>query len=179
MITFTERRQVSDEIFDNIKDCSDKFTITHDRFVDLFDVYAENFNFYIPPPDNAGHVADIVNDFLAKRTYKRNGFLFTISLFKDKDDPNIISVNIPVIGHDSWGSEDWIMLRGIMFNYEYAKDILPAIYTYLTENLIVYCLNTIKDDSEEIYESDYVKALIVKAKRDYAELKLIIQASSI
>ena len=179
MITTTEEReQASNEIFAKIKDCSTKFTITHDRFLDLFDVYAENFNFYIPPPANVGHVADMVNVFLSKRTYKRNGFLFTISLFKDKDNPNIISANIPAVGHDLWG-RDWIKLYNILFNYEYAKDILPAIYTYLTENLIVYCLNMIKEDAEEIYESKYVKSLIAKAKQDYAELNLIIQASSI
>jgi hypothetical protein len=66
-----------------------------------------------------------------------------------------------------------------MFNVEYAADVLQAIYNYLSENLIVYCLNMIKDDAEEVYNSAYVKSLVAKAKQAYAELQLIIQASSI
>ena len=176
--TQDERKQVADEIFDKIKDSVPDLKITHDRFVDLFDVRKEGFNFYIPEPASDDYKVGMVNVFLSKKTYKREGFLFTISLFLDKDNPDLISANIPAVGHDLWGN-DWIKLYHIMFNYEYAKDILSAIYDYLTNNLIVYCLNMIKDDAPEVYECAYVKALVAKAKQDYSELQLIIQASSI
>lgn len=180
MITTTsERQQASNEIFERIKDSSIDLKITHDRFVDLFDVYKNgNFNFYIPPPNEVGHVADMVNVFLSKKTYKREGFLFTISLFVNKSDPDVLVANIPAIGHDLWG-RDWVKLHHITFKIEYAADVLQAIHNYLIENLILYCLNMIKEDAEDVYESAYVKSLVAKAKQDYAELQLIIQASSI
>lgn len=177
--TSAERKQAADDIFEQIKDCSTDLNITHNRFIDLFDVHAkENFNFYISEPDNVGNDARMVNVFLSKKTYKREGFLFTISLFKDKDNPDILTANIPAVGHDLW-DKDLVKLYGIKFNVEYAADVLQAIYNYLSENLIVYCLNMIKDDAEEIYSSAYVKSLVAKAKQDYAELQLIIQATNI
>lgn len=177
--TSAEIKQAADDIFEQIKDCSADLKITHTRFIDLFNVHAqENFNFYIPPPNEVGHVADMVNVFLSKKTYKREGFLFTISLFKDKDNPDILSANIPAVGHDSW-DKDCVKLYSIMFNVEYAADVLQAIYNYLSENLIVYCLNMIKDNADEVYNSAYVKSLVAKAKQAYAELQLIVQASSI
>ena len=177
--TSAERKQVADDIFEQIKDCSVDLKITHNRFIDLFDVHAkENFNFYIPPPEEVGHVADMVNVFLSKKMHKRKGILFTISMFMDENNSDILTANIPAIGHDLW-DKDWVKLYGITFNVEYAADILQAIYNYLSENLIVYCLNMIKDDADEVYNSAYVKSLVAKAKQAFAELQLIVQASSI
>lgn len=80
--------------------------------------------------------------------------------------------------------------RPVIFKTEMATEMFKEIYEYLSSNPILFILDQFRywavayqglDDFnfEAILKSEYVEQAIAKAKRDYSELKLMIEASNI
>lgn len=80
--------------------------------------------------------------------------------------------------------------RPIIFRLDMATEIFKQIYEYLADNPILFIIEQLKywaaayqdlDDFsyEELAKSEFVEHALVKAKRDFAELKLVIEAANI
>lgn len=80
--------------------------------------------------------------------------------------------------------------RPIIIKLDMATEIFKQIYEYLADNPILFIIEQLKywaaayqglDDSsyEELANSEFVEQALVKAKRDFAELKLVIEAANI
>lgn len=62
------------------------------------------------------------------------------------------------------------------FTLDIAKDFIPALYEYYTNNFIVYAINKM---SEEERNGEYAQFLIHKAIKDFEELKQLAEVLSI
>lgn len=80
--------------------------------------------------------------------------------------------------------------RPIIVKLDMATEIFKQIYEYLYDNPILFIIEQLKywaaayqgldDDSyEELANSEFVEHALLKAKRDFAELKLVIEAANI
>ena len=80
--------------------------------------------------------------------------------------------------------------RPILFNIDVATEIFKQIYEYLADNPILFIIEQLKywaaayqgleDTSyEELANSEFVEHALLKAQRDFAELKLVIEAANI
>lgn len=80
--------------------------------------------------------------------------------------------------------------RPIIVKLDMATEIFKQIYEYLHDNPILFIIEQLKywaaayqdldDDSyEELANSEFVEHALLKAKRDFAELKLVIEAANI
>lgn len=80
--------------------------------------------------------------------------------------------------------------RPIIIKLDMATEIFKQIYEYLADNPILFIIEQLKywaaayqglDDYtyEELAHSEFVEHALVKAKRDFAELKLVIEAANI
>lgn len=80
--------------------------------------------------------------------------------------------------------------RPIIFRLDMATEIFKQIYEYLYDNPILFIIEKLKywaaayqglDDSsyEELANSKFVEHALTKAQRDFAELKLVIEAANI
>ena len=80
--------------------------------------------------------------------------------------------------------------RPILFNIDAATEIFKQIYEYLADNPILFIIEQLKywaaayqglEDTnyEELANSEFVEHALLKAQRDFAELKLVIEAANI
>ena len=80
--------------------------------------------------------------------------------------------------------------RPIIFRLDMATEIFKQIYEYLADNPILFIIEQLKywaaayqdlDDFsyEELAKSEFVEHALAKAQRDFAELKLVIEAANI
>lgn len=80
--------------------------------------------------------------------------------------------------------------RPIIFRLDMATEIFKQIYEYLYDNPILFIIEKLKywaaayqglDDFsyEELANSEFVEHTLSKAQRDFAELKLVIEAANI
>lgn len=80
--------------------------------------------------------------------------------------------------------------RSIIIKLDMATEIFKQIYEYLADNPILFIIEQLKywaaayqglDDFsyEELANSEFVEHALSKAQRDFAELKLVIEAANI
>lgn len=80
--------------------------------------------------------------------------------------------------------------RPILVKLDVATEIFKQIYEYLSDNPILFIIEQLRywaaayqgldnDDYEELANSKFVEHALLKAQRDFAELKLVIEAANI
>lgn len=151
------------------------------RWYDVLYMY-NNKQFKLEP--NAEHVAIIerINSILLERHKKnKRNVLCCIeeNCLEDADDNGIFGnfkVSIRHIAHNHIQDKMWGFLGHLYFTPKVAKDFVPELYEYCTNNFIIYAID---DLTQEEQNDKYVQVLIHKAIENYNKLKQLAEVLSL
>lgn len=141
-----------------------------------------NKQFKLEP--NAEHAAIIerINSILLERHKKnKRNVLCCIeeNCLEDADGNGIFGnfkVSIRHIAHNHIQDKMWGFLGHLYFMPSVAKDFVPELYEYCTNNFIIYAVD---DLTKEEQNDKYVQVLIHKAIEDYNKLKQLAEVLSL
>ena len=85
-------------------------------------------------------------------------------------------VSVRYIAYNDIQNKMWGFLGRLYFTPDVAKDFVPALYEYCSNNFIIYAID---DLTEEEQNNEYAQFLIHKAIKDYDELKQLAEVLSL
>lgn len=85
-------------------------------------------------------------------------------------------VSVRYITYNDIQDKMWGFFGHVYFTPDVAKDFVPELYEYCTNNLIIYAID---DLTKEEQNDEYVQFLIHKAIKDYDELKQLAEVLSL
>ena len=85
-------------------------------------------------------------------------------------------VSVRYIAYNDIQDKMWGFLGHLYFTPDVAKNFVPELYEYCTNNLIIYAID---DLTKEEQNDKYVQVLIHKAVEDYNKLKQLAEVLSI
>ena len=133
---------------------------------------------------NVEHAAIIerINSILTERHKKnKRNVLCCIEedCLEDADSNGVfdkVHVSVRYIAYNDIQDKMWGFLGHLYFTPDVAKNFVPELYEYCTNNLIIYAID---DLTQEEQNDKYVQVLIHKAIEDYNKLKQLAEVLSI
>lgn len=129
-------------------------------------------------------VIDEINEALNERHERKNTFnvLCTIEEYYNEvanGDPvfDHFEVHVRHIEYNKYDEKMWGFLGDIKFSLKAAKEFIPAVYEYCTNNYIIYIAEYLRRDLHN--KNPYVQFLFQKAQKEYEELKQLAEVLSI
>lgn len=133
---------------------------------------------------NVEHAAIIkrINSILSELHKKntRNMLCAITENCKEDADGNGVfdnfQVSVRYIAYNDIQNKMWGFLGHLYFTPDVAKNFVPELYEYCTNNLIIYAID---DLTKEEQNDKYVQVLIYKAVEDYNNLKQLAEVLSL
>ena len=128
-------------------------------------------------------VIDEINDKLQERHERKNAFntLCTVEEYYNEVNGEPVfdhfEVHVRHLSYNQYDEKMWGFLGDIKFSPKAAKEFIPAVYEYCTNNFIIYVAEYLRRDLHN--KNPYVQFLFQKAQKEYEELKQLAEVLNI
>ena len=151
------------------------------QWYDVLYMY-NNKRFKLEPDVEHATIVKRINSVLSELHKKNTRNMLCAITENCKEDANgngvfdNFQVSVRYIAYNDIQDKMWGFLGHLYFTPDVAKDFVPELYEYCTNNLIIYAID---DLTKEEQNDKYVQVLIHKAIEDYNKLKQLAEVLSI
>lgn len=151
------------------------------HWYDILYMY-NNTQFKLKPNAKYAAIIERINSILTEHHKKnKRNMLCAIeeNCTEDADGNGVFKdfqVSVRYIAYNNIQDKMWGFLGHLYFKPSVAKDFVPELYKYCTNNFIIYAVDEL---TEEEQNNEYVQVLIHKAIKDYGELKQLAEVLSL